>query len=251
VADPSHGNAILSALFMAKFIRSVRRRIPPGMGIRESEGIDENLRLWLRHLRNVALGAPSLAAFLPTFAYQRFLKQRKIPSLVLPDHGRDFRLHFHAEQTPNPASRVLLSDHRDPFGMPRIKLDFRVNEADTEGIVRAHVLFDGYLRKYGVGSVDCHDASFTDRVRCAFSPTNGHFIGTTRMAASEQQGVVDPDCRVFGQDNLFVASSSVFPTSSHANPTLTIVALAKRLADHLLEDDVLRPRSQISSCAPS
>jgi choline dehydrogenase-like flavoprotein len=56
---------------------------------------------------------------------------------------------------------------------------------------------------------------------------------------------------VFGQDNLFVASSSVFPTSSHANPTLTIVALAKRLADHLLEDDVLRPRSQISSCAPS
>jgi len=53
------------------------------------------------------------------------------------------------------------------------------------------------------------------------------------MSADRSGGVVDPDCRVHGIDNLFVASSSVFPTSSHANPTLTIVALAIRLADHL------------------
>ena len=61
----------------------------------------------------------------------------------------------------------------------------------------------------------------------------GHHLGTTRMSADRSGGVVDPDCRVHGIDNLFVASSSVFPTSSHANPTLTIVALAIRLADHL------------------
>jgi len=61
----------------------------------------------------------------------------------------------------------------------------------------------------------------------------GHHIGTTRMAADPAQGVVDEHCRVYGVDNLFVASSSVFPTSSHANPTLTIVAMAVRLADYL------------------
>jgi len=60
-----------------------------------------------------------------------------------------------------------------------------------------------------------------------------HHMGTTRMADSEQKGVVDADCRVFGVPNLYVAGSSVFPTGGQANPTLTIVALALRLADHL------------------
>ena len=58
-------------------------------------------------------------------------------------------------------------------------------------------------------------------------------MGTTRMAAHPDQGVVDRDCRAFGLDNFFVAGSSVFPTSGSANPTLTLVALALRLADHL------------------
>jgi choline dehydrogenase-like flavoprotein len=60
-------------------------------------------------------------------------------------------------------------------------------------------------------------------------------MGTTRMAADPRQGVVDADCRVHGIDNLYVAGSSVFPTCGAANPTLTIVALALRLADHLRE----------------
>jgi choline dehydrogenase-like flavoprotein len=58
-------------------------------------------------------------------------------------------------------------------------------------------------------------------------------MGTTRMHADPRQGVVDADCRVHGVGNLFVAGSSVFPTGGSANPTLTIIALALRLADHL------------------
>jgi choline dehydrogenase-like flavoprotein len=60
-----------------------------------------------------------------------------------------------------------------------------------------------------------------------------HHMGTTRMHVDPKQGVVDPDCRVHGVGNLFIAGSSVFPTGGYANPTLTIVALAIRLADHL------------------
>ena len=67
-----------------------------------------------------------------------------------------------------------------------------------------------------------------------------HHMGTTRMAASPREGVVDADCRVHGTANLFVAGSSVFPTTGNANPTLTIVALALRLADHL-KDTGLAP----------
>jgi choline dehydrogenase-like flavoprotein len=60
-----------------------------------------------------------------------------------------------------------------------------------------------------------------------------HHMGTTRMARSPEHGVVDGDCAVFGIPNLFVAGSSVFPLGGCANPTLTIVALALRLADHI------------------
>jgi choline dehydrogenase-like flavoprotein len=58
-------------------------------------------------------------------------------------------------------------------------------------------------------------------------------MGTTRMAADPSEGVVDRDCRVFGTDNLYVASSAVFPTAHAYSPTFTILALARRLATHL------------------
>ena len=60
-----------------------------------------------------------------------------------------------------------------------------------------------------------------------------HHMGTTRMNASPRFGVVDSDCAVHGVEGLYVAGSSVFPTGGYVNPTLTIVALAIRLADHL------------------
>jgi choline dehydrogenase-like flavoprotein len=60
-----------------------------------------------------------------------------------------------------------------------------------------------------------------------------HHMGTTRMHRDAAQGVVDPDSLVHGTSNLFIAGSSVFPGGGFANPTLTIVALAIRLADHL------------------
>ena len=61
----------------------------------------------------------------------------------------------------------------------------------------------------------------------------GHQLGTTRMGHREEDGVVDVNCKVFGVSNLYVAAPSVFPTGGQANPVLTIVTLAIRLADHL------------------
>jgi choline dehydrogenase-like flavoprotein len=64
-------------------------------------------------------------------------------------------------------------------------------------------------------------------------PTSKHHMGTTRMSQDPRLGVVDKDCRVHEVGNLYIAGSSVFPTAGMANPTLTIVALAVRLADHI------------------
>ena len=60
-------------------------------------------------------------------------------------------------------------------------------------------------------------------------------MGTTRMNRDPTKGVVDENCRVHSLANLYVAGSSVFPTGGVANPTLTIVTLALRLADHIKE----------------
>jgi choline dehydrogenase-like flavoprotein len=62
-----------------------------------------------------------------------------------------------------------------------------------------------------------------------------HHMGGTRMATSPARGIVDRNCKVFEQDNLYVAGSSVFPSGGHANPTLTIIQLALRLGDHLVQ----------------
>ena len=62
-----------------------------------------------------------------------------------------------------------------------------------------------------------------------------HQLGSTRMHESARLGVVDTDCRLHTIDNLYVIGGSVFPTAGSCNPTLTVVALTLRLADHIKE----------------
>jgi choline dehydrogenase-like flavoprotein len=92
--------------------------------------------------------------------------------------------------------------------------------------LRARARIGQELVKSGLGAFELKDAS-------PKSSDSSHHMGTTRMHADARQGVVDADCRVHGVANLFIASSAVFPTGGFANPTLTIVALGIRLADHL------------------
>lgn len=233
VTDPAHRNAVLSAAFIAKHIGSIRRGIPPGLGITDREDEEDILGLWLRHARNLIVDAPRFFAFAPRFGYLRFLKRRRIPSIVLPTKQPVYPIHYQTEQAPNHSSRVVLSDDRDGYGVPRVRLDFQVTDSDIEGVYRVHTLLDEQFRRHRIGHVHFHDKDPLAGIRCEIRAVTGHFVGTTRMSADPKDGVVDTDCKVFGVANLFIASSSVFPTSSYANPTLTIIALTIRLADHL------------------
>jgi choline dehydrogenase-like flavoprotein len=136
------------------------------------------------------------------------------------------------EATPNRESRVRLSRTRDHFGMPRVEVDWRLNSSDRRGLERLLEVLRDEFRRLGLGRIVLDPT--IDATGWPMSMSGGkHHIGTTRMHADPRFGVVDRHCRVHECANLYVAGSSVFPTSGYANPTLTIVALAVRLSDHL------------------
>ena len=138
-------------------------------------------------------------------------------------------LYTRTEQTPNPESRVMLSDKLDALGKPRVRLHWQLSDLDTEKI-RESVRF--LSRELGRNSVGRVSLRVTDQNPWPLRPAD-HSMGTTRMHADPKKGVVDPQCRVHGIANLYMAGSSVFPTSGFSNPTLTLIALALRLADRL------------------
>jgi choline dehydrogenase-like flavoprotein len=139
------------------------------------------------------------------------------------------RIQLISEQCPNPESRVMLSHERDRLGVNRVRLDWRLTELDRRSASRTAAILCEDLQRAGVLSVE-HTRALDDREPPYW---NWHHLGTTRMCDDPKRGVVDRTCRVHGLGNLFIAGSSVFTTGGHQTPTLTIIALAIRLADHL------------------
>lgn len=141
-----------------------------------------------------------------------------------------FILAHMTEQSPHPDSRVTLSEERDKLGMKRVQLDWRLSPLDIRSGERAQDVMDEELRRAGLGWVNVHHNGDLPP-----SDLHGgyHHMGSTRMHTDPKQGVVDETCRVHGVSNLFIAGPSVFPTGGYANPVLTIVALAIRLAEYV------------------
>jgi choline dehydrogenase-like flavoprotein len=136
-----------------------------------------------------------------------------------------------AEQAPNRDSRVTLGSRTDELGMPRTKLDWKISDVDRASI-QSHI--EGLkrtVRDLGLGSVRiANDLEELPLV------ANHHHLGTTRMHADSKLGVVDAHCQAHEVPNLFLAGSSVFPSGGYVNPTLTILALARRLAERIAND---------------
>jgi choline dehydrogenase-like flavoprotein len=129
-------------------------------------------------------------------------------------------------------NRVMLSDERDRLGRRRVRIEWQIGDTDIENMRRVTQLFDQAVRQAGVGHLE---RAFPDTPAAwrQVLEAGKHHMGTTRMHVASGDGVVDQNSRVHGTSNLFVTGSSVFPSGGYANPTLTIVALAARLGDHL------------------
>jgi choline dehydrogenase-like flavoprotein len=199
-----------------RIARALRRGRMPGHSGRDladvARGLDDVARAVRHRVIDRAAGAPAGS----NVSYRRPI--------------RGFRLNHMSEQAPNPESRITLSDSRDALGARRVRLHWRLDRADIRTIVRSQEIIDQELRRAKVGhlQIDLADDTVPDTIHGGW-----HHMGTTRMQDDPKRGVVDRDTRVHGTANLYVAGSSVFPTGGYANPSLTICALAIRLADHI------------------
>jgi choline dehydrogenase-like flavoprotein len=210
--DPKHGVALGNKLY-----HGLKHSINPTRSGRALDHIYRGIRGWLhREVRHTV---------------ERLRARAGLTGLYLITRG---------EQAPNPDSRVLLSAERDALGSRRADLAWRLGEIDKHTARVFARTLDAELRRLGKGSVTPSDWLSEPGPGWPVDPTIGnhplanyHQLGGTRMGDDPRQSVVDADCRVHGYANLYVAGSSVFPTGGWANPTLTIVALALRLADHL------------------
>lgn len=141
------------------------------------------------------------------------------------------------EQEPLWSNHVKLSEtKRDRFGIPTAEVHWKKSDRDRATMQKAVTHFNEFLMAKNHGRLKLADWVFAKEGY----PSSGndgvsyHHIGGTRMAHTVEKGVVDKNCRVFGQNNLYLAGSSVFPSGGEANPTLSIIQLSLRLADHLL-----------------
>jgi len=142
------------------------------------------------------------------------------------------QFYIRGEQRPDPENRVSLEHDRDALGMRRVNLRWHLAPEDSHNFHTIMEVIGMELLRLSRG-----------RVRMFVSDDNpwqevyggNHHMGTARMSETPKTGVVDRHCRMHEVANLYISSSAVFPTGGYANPTLTIVALATRLADHLSE----------------
>lgn len=147
------------------------------------------------------------------------------------ERGWHYTLRVVTGQRPNRDSRVKIGEERDVNGVPKVILDWNIAQEDFDNAFICINKFSTHLGATGQGRLKVQMEKAPEPSRAL--GVGMHHIGTTRMASSKDYGVVDQDCKVFGTPDLYVAGSSVFPTSGYSNPTLTIVALAARLADHI------------------
>lgn len=213
---------------MARYFHSVSQSYQRLKAIRQSIRNGARFGLQMKEVVGQTLAAlPGLLLAAPQLAVA-LLDNRFNPDFVT----RDFQIETIIEPIPNPDSRIMLSDRRDELGVRKVRVDWRLTEQDKRNFEDTHDLVVSELEKRGavlVADKEAHVAArWPETVEGCW-----HHMGTTRMHLDPGKGVVDAQCKVHGVDNLFIAGSSVFPTGGSDTPTITIVALALRLAERL------------------
>jgi choline dehydrogenase-like flavoprotein len=197
-----------------KSLKAIRSAIFRGANLNNPES----------HLKNISTGLDDVV-----ITVFRAIKRRAI-KIFNKKRIKLYALENMSEQVPNPDSRISLSSDKDKLGMNHILFDWRLRPLDIESAIRSQEILDHEFQRAGLGRLF---KKLNNRTPLRRIKGGWHHMGTTRMHIDPKKGVVDPNCRIHGMSNLFVAGPSVFPTSGYANPSLTIVALSVRLADHI------------------
>ena len=212
-----------------QFGQELPRRLPGYLSyrhLRENFGEAAMFDDFSYHLSNIIADFDTVSVM----AYHKMMGK---PLVSKPgDISDEIEVSTDAETTPNPDSRVTLSDERDHFGQNKVHLHWAVNDYDMVSIRRSLQILAQEMGRLGHGRIKVAveaegpwDSHIADN--------HHHHIGTTRMHDDPKQGVVDANCRVHGISNLFIAGSSVYPTAGSGTVTMLLVALAMRLSDYL------------------
>ncbi|MDB4976795.1 MAG: choline dehydrogenase-like flavoprotein [Myxococcaceae bacterium] len=237
--DPSHGSGLLSAYALTKRVLIGYGLTSKVAGAHRSNLLREpSVR---RHLDNILRTAPETARVAARWSYRRWAQRRSIPALVDAGHAGRVRLRFDAEQRDDAQNYVTLYGERDAFGMPRLRMHYRVSAQDRASYYESLQRIGSELSRTGAGSLSLPTREeFIDSLRLG---DGTHQMGLTRMALRSQDGVVDAQLRMHECPNVFIASSAVFPTAGAAPPQLTLAALVLRLSATLDANDAQSRRS--------
>jgi choline dehydrogenase-like flavoprotein len=145
--------------------------------------------------------------------------------------AKAFSLGCGMEVTPDPDRRFTLDTEQDALGMPKAKLHMHISDADFARFRQTLKELGRQLLASRAGLLKLNLRTRSEWLDAL--DWGNHHMGTTRMSADPRKGVVDANLKVHDIANLYVAGSSVFPTYGAANPTVNLLALALRLADHL------------------
>jgi hypothetical protein len=164
----------------------------------------------------------------------RFIKTRRIMAIF----DKEVSFHVQAEQIPQRTSKIYISDNERIMtnGLYKITLDWKFSGEEFNSIRKFALYTDNYLQHRKIAQLKINEkllAKNTEFMDSLFDTY--HQSGGMIMSKSSSNGVVDPNCLVWGSKNVWVAGSAIFPNSSHANTTLTSLALSLKLATHLLK----------------
>lgn len=225
--DPKHRSGAMSFMYLAMLMPVLGKLLaPPAIAhsITKGKAFEINKHLW-----NILKDVPTSLFTPAVIFYKRYLVQRKLPGIFLYSPENCYALHFHTEQIPDASNRMELG----PDG-ETLQIHYALLDEDVQSVIRLHKGLDEWLQKCDCGKLEYWypEEALPKAIR-AMSKDGLHQSGTTRIGDSPERGVVDRNLKLWGTENIFVCSSSVFPTSGQANPTYLIGAFSVRLAEHL------------------
>lgn len=225
--DPKHKSGPMSLMYLAMITPILGKMLAPA-AIASSITKDKVVSIH-KHLLNIIKDFPKSIVIPSLIFFKRYLIKRKLPGIFLYSPNNSYALHFHAEQLPVFESKMSLDKKGE-----NLEIDYIISDEDIYSIINLHKVLDTWLRECGCGKLEYWypDGELFSAIK-NMSKDGIHQSGTTRIADSSEKGVVDSNLKVFGTSNLYVCSSSVFPTSGQANPTYLLGAFAARLAMYL------------------
>src|SRR5260221_1384352 len=225
--NPRHRSGAMSFMYLAMLVPILGRKLAPP-AIAHSITIGKRTTIG-KHLVNILRELPGSLLIPVSIFFRRYCLKRKLPGVFLYSPQNRYALHFHAEQVPDASNRMELAGDGE-----RLQISYGLTKADIDSVIQLHKVLDHQLRAMGSGELEYWfpAAELPDAIR-HMSKDGLHQVGTTRIADTPCKGVVDVNLKLWGANNIYVCSSSVFPTSGQANPTFLLGAFAARLAAHL------------------